>query len=72
MEMVVPLGDIVTAESEISVMRTHGGFGRENICTPCNVLLEDVVLDGPESSDAGTPCFSPTAMYIARRTAAGH
>ena len=25
----------------------------------------------PESSDAGTPCFSPTAMYIARRTAAG-
>ena len=25
----------------------------------------------PDSSDAGTPCFSPTAMYMAMRTAAG-
>ena len=72
MLMVFHLGTSWEQYSKISVIRRMEGLRREDVGAPGGIFLEDVVLDRPAAACAGvTPCFSATAMYMARRMAAG-
>jgi hypothetical protein len=55
----------------MSTMMRIEGRGREDPLLLGDVLLENVVLDGPRTSSHRAPCLRATARYIASRTAAG-